>query len=220
MHSGLKLITGPSLEPLTQAQAENFLKVESGSDDADLITALIIAARRSVESYTGRIMISQAWEYWLDRFPCSPAANQWWDGVREGPLSLIMESARSVQLPIGPLISLTQLSTFDIDDVETNFDSDNLVVDTISVPPRIALKNGQIWPVNLRAFNSVRVQFAAGYGTTAASVPGDLVHAVRLLISHFYEHRELIEADQSSSTLPMPWSVQQLLEPYKVLRII
>src|SRR5690606_23947827 len=64
--------TDPASEPLTLEEAKAHLKVEVAADDA-YITALITAARMTLEEWTGRAFIEQVWEARLDAFPCGDA---------------------------------------------------------------------------------------------------------------------------------------------------
>jgi hypothetical protein len=63
----LQLNTPPAQEPVTLAQAKAWLRVESGTDEDDLIAALIAAARARAEWHTGRAFVTQGWTLWLDR---------------------------------------------------------------------------------------------------------------------------------------------------------
>jgi uncharacterized phiE125 gp8 family phage protein len=55
----------------------------------------------------------------------------------------------------------------------------------------------------------VLIRFPAGYSTAAASVPEPLVHAVKCLAAHLYEHR----GDEGDA---MPEVVKLLLEDYVI----
>ena len=66
----LTLIAAPILEPMTLAEAKLHLRVD-GTDEDDLITALIVAARRRAEHLLTRALITQTWELTLDEFPAA-----------------------------------------------------------------------------------------------------------------------------------------------------
>ena len=62
------LLTGPAVEPLTLAEAKEYLRVDTGDDD-DVITALIAGARVHVEAQTRRALITQSWRLVRDGWP-------------------------------------------------------------------------------------------------------------------------------------------------------
>ena len=81
MSQGSSIITGPSEEPITLAEAKLHLRVEHNADDS-LITALISTARQAAESRTHRALISRQFRLTLEN---------WQD---------------SIELPNPPLISV------------------------------------------------------------------------------------------------------------------
>lgn len=218
MRIGLSLKTDAAVEPLTLAEAKVYLRVDTSdtTDDA-LISSLIIAARKAVENFTGRRLINQTWNFWLDRFPGerSPRPrDQWWDGTREGSIASLYGYGAAVQLPLAPLVSITSITTYDTTDLSTAMDLTTTVTDSASVPGRVFMKFGQIWPVNLRGISSVNIEFVTGYGATSAAVPADLNQAVRLLLSNYYENRDVLSESRVGS---LPLSVESILNPYKVM---
>lgn len=216
MKSGLILITPPATEPVTLTDAKTFLKIDTTDDDT-LVSACITGARRFVEEQTKRALITQTWEYWLDGIPESKyQGGKWWDGVRQASLAEIMSGGREIEIPRAPFQSLVYLQTYDISDAMSVFDSTLLISDTAGTPGRIALKYGQIWPVNLRLTNSVQIRFKAGYSDDTSLVPPDLIAAVKIMIGHFYEKREPTEAGRA---VDLPLSVDAILNPYRVLRL-
>ena len=60
--SALRLVTPPSSEPLTLAQAKSFLRIEHTADD-DAITRAISAARYFAEQYLRLALLPQTWDY-------------------------------------------------------------------------------------------------------------------------------------------------------------
>jgi uncharacterized phiE125 gp8 family phage protein len=93
--------------------------------------------------------------------------------------------------------------------------SSDYVVSTFDEPGRIALANGKSWPSTLEQINAVRVDYTAGYGATADTVPEAIKQAMRMLVSHWYENRE---ATVSAATLPreMDFAVRETLRPFTV----
>lgn len=218
MSTSLKLITPPAAEPISLTDAKSFLKVDTTDDDT-FITAIIKSARRHAESYTKRKLITQVWEYWLDEFPggIGGGNTRWWDGVVERPLSYLAGWGREVVLPLPPFQTLNFLNTYDLSDNLSAFDTTKLIIDTPTEGlGRIALKFGQIWPVPIRLTNSVQINFTVGYGTDSSLIPEDIMEAMRIMIGHFYEKRQPTE---SGRALDLPLSVDDLLQPWRVLRL-
>lgn len=216
---GLFLVTGPTVEPITLDDAKNFLRIDaSDTSDDTLITALIKAARSLVEAHTNRALLTQTWDYWMDSFPPSQHGQRagWWDGVREGALSSIVEAQGTIRLPKAPLQTVNSITYYDTTDTAQTTDLSTLVIQSEIEPAAIFPKIGQIWPVSLRGRQAVKVRFIAGYGDNATSLPGDIIQAVRILVAHFYENRGVMV---ESRLAEMPFSVQALLLPYRMMRL-
>ena len=108
------LLTGPSLEPVTLAEMKLWLKID-GSEDDNVINALIVSARLSVEAVTKRILITQSWRVVLD---------EW----RQGGL---------IRLPTGPLQSVTAARVYDAAGAATSVPVSTFLVDNSSRSPRL-----------------------------------------------------------------------------------
>lgn len=169
MIGSFTLVTAPAAEPITTAEAKEQVR-QDGTDEDTYIDTLIVAARRWVERTSGRALINQTWDYSLDRFPQSAF----------------------IEIPKFPLSSVTSITYYD-DDLSTStvFASSKYQVDTARTPGRIALKDGETWPVDsLRLSSGVVIRFVAGYGAAGSSVPEDLRHVIKLLVAQMYTHRE------------------------------
>jgi hypothetical protein len=212
-HSGLILTSPPSIEPLTLAEAKAFLRVDTTDDDS-LITSLIVAARQFCENYTKRAFITRTYDLWLDQAPNSNS--EWWDGVRDGALSCLYSMPSKISLPMPPFKSLTSITTYDLSDASSSFDITNLISDTASVPGRIILKYGQIWPSNLRYAQCMDIRYTAGYGDAASDVPNALIQAIKIMTAHMYENRTPFDLGRAAE---VPLSIESLLTPYRVLSI-
>ena len=68
---GLQLVTPPAAEPVSLSEAKEHSRI-TGTDEDDLITTFIEAAREYCEEYQNRAYITQTWDLSLDEFPDSP----------------------------------------------------------------------------------------------------------------------------------------------------
>lgn len=190
MSYGIKVITAPTTEPVTLAEAKLHLKIETAdtADDA-LVTNLIKAAREMVEDYTRSRLMTGTYELYLDEFP----------------------NSSKIDLDVYPIQTLTSVKYLNSDGVETPLSTDAYSADLVSKPCRIFLKWAQIWPVAQFIPNAVYIRYVAGY-TTAANVPAAIKAAMLLIIGHLYEHREDVQKFQYSE---LPNSSKYLLNPYR-----
>lgn len=164
-HTALKIVAAPSVEPFDLGDAKRLLRIVSDDEDDD-VKAFVRAARAQVERDTGRALLTQTWDLFLDDGPTSG-----W-----------------VTVPRPPLQSVTVNST-DTLGAESVWSASNYVVDTASEPGRIGLIDGGNWPSGLRTFQPMRVRFVAGW-TTPELIPADLRAAVGLLVGWFAENRQ------------------------------
>lgn len=192
---GYSLITAPAIEPVTTAEAKAHLRVDIADDDT-LIDNLVKAAREQAESFTGRALLTQTWEYALDGFPAE----------------------NHIDLPKPPLQSVTSVTYYDTDGAAHTFAATSYYVDKSMEPGRLVLDYGETWPSEtLRpSSGAVVIKFKAGYGDAATTVPQSIRQAILLLVGHWYEAREAIIVGTISTELPM--TVKYLLWPSRMLR--
>lgn len=172
--------------PVSLADMKLHLKSETAeTDDDTLITTLISAATANCEEFQHRSYITQTRILYYDEFP-------------------LMFS-----VPYPPLISVTTIVYVDTDGEDVELDSGEYRVDTGNQPGRITEAYNSSWPATRAVTNAVILTYSAGYGT-AADVPDTVKAAIKLLVGHWYEHRE------SVSDIPvqvLPQAVEALLWP-------
>jgi hypothetical protein len=212
-----ELTTPPVKLPITLAEVRNELKIDSDNvvDDA-LLFGLIRTATQTCEDFTRRSLITQTWTLWMDRFSAMP--EPWWDGVRQGALSEITGCRRWIEVGKAPIQSVTHIKTYDDTDTAATMSTSDYMVDTVSKPARIALRNGKTWPATvLRPVNGIEIQFIAGHGDNESSVPQALRQGILKLCVHLYENREQVNIGNIVNVIP--YGVEALWGPYKVISL-
>src|SRR5437868_15108325 len=115
------LLSGPAVEPITLAQAKQFIRVEHNDDD-DVIAALIAGSRIHVETQTRRALITQSWRLVRDVWPelgCVPV------------------------LPV-PLRTLDAARVYRSDGSTLAIDVAAFAVDKVAAPGRLAFTRGAL----------------------------------------------------------------------------
>ena len=190
----LRLVTGPTVEPVSLAEAKVHCRVDITDDDA-YITGLITAARSRLETIARPqlAMITQTWELLLDDWP-------WGDTVELRPY---------------PLQSVTSVKYTDSAGAETTYSAGNYLVDAYSEPGRLRLKTGSSWPsATLRELNGVAIRFVAGFGAAGTAVDMQLRQAILLLVAHWYEIREPV-LTTGAQAVSMPFTVDALMQHWR-----
>lgn len=205
------LISGPAEEPVSVAELRSYLRDPADADS--VLTRLIKAAREYVEEATGLIMVSQTRELTLDAWPGGGDGLGWWDGVQEG--ALIGRAPRYVELPRGPLISITSVKTYDTGNNAATWEAGNYFADTGNRPGRLALLDGAVWPVPTRAASGIVIRYVAGHAN-AAAVPNALCMAILQIAAHWYENRELASLDAVNK---VPMQAGRILSKFRVAKL-
>lgn len=182
-------IDGPTVEPLTLAQAKRHLKEDlvDADNDAD-ITDLIKTAREDAEGRLQRTLVRTTWRLTLDAFPSA------------------------IELLMPRVMDVVSVKYIDPSGVQQTLDPADYVVDTASEPGFVVPAYGRAWPSTRRQINAVVVEYRAGYGIDAASIPRPIVAWVKLALADLYKVRG---RSAEKPVLPQNF-VDSLLDPYKI----
>ena len=184
----LSQIVPPAVEPITYSEALAHCRIGAGEDPDQVVPGFIAAARAFVETYTRRKLITQTWQLRRDVFE------------------------RIMVLPIGPIASISQVTYLDPDGVRQTLPPEEYRLIDVPRGKAVTPAYGVSWPSYRRDHGAIEIDIVAGYGSTGADVPDDLLQPMRLLISHFSEHREAVE--EGSPSAAITFGVHDMLAPY------
>jgi uncharacterized phiE125 gp8 family phage protein len=161
-----KVTSQPAVEPVTLAEAKNWLKVIGTTDDS-LITMLIESTRQTLEDRLDLKFITQTVVQKIDKWPAH--------SVEFNLETYPVQSVTSIEYKTG-----TGTATFS---------TDQYTADTTRQPARIYLNEGATWPTLKAEQEAVSITFVAGYGDTADDVPVKLKQLLLHLLAYAYENR-------------------------------
>jgi uncharacterized phiE125 gp8 family phage protein len=130
------------------------------------LTALITAARETLEETLSRSLLTQTWVLRLSRFPA-------WE----------------IPLPRPPLVSVTSITYLDSNGVSQTVDPARYTVDPYAYVGRVVPAYGLYWPATRPVPNAVTVTYVAGW-TTRGAVPQMIRRAILMVVGSLYENRE------------------------------
>lgn len=191
----LKRLSGPASEPVSLGEAKLYLRVEADAEDA-LLGLLIGSARELFERETGCVLISQEWEWTLDAWP-EPGAN----------------ARRALIFPLQPLAGIAEITVKDGEGGEIDVPGTDYIEDLAA--GRITEAEPGRWPRPGIAAAGLRIDFTAGFGASAASVPADIRAVLLAMIGEAYEARALTEGDFAG----IAPRLSALLAPYRKVRL-
>lgn len=191
----LNRTVAPAVEPLSLAEAKEWVRVDSddASQDATL-NALIASARERFEDITRRALITQTWVMKFDRFPGLIAVTPdfpGWEYLRLGADG----DPRVIRLARPPLIAVSSITYMDTAGATQTLDPASYLVDASSQLARVFPAYGTYWPVTRPQGAAVTITYTAGYGASATSVPASIKDRLKAWIGHCFAMREKQDDD-------------------------
>jgi hypothetical protein len=198
----VSIITAPASFGVTAADMEAFLTLASGQDTA-LLEAFIEASYDAIRQYLRRSVITETLELRMDGFPGYNDARElaMGPGMHLSSHPWVTNGGGSViDLPFGPVASITSIKTYDRDNAESTFSATYYRADA----SRVFLNDGATWPVNLRSRDAVAIRYVSG----DAAPPAAIIQAIKQHVAAMYECREGCD---------MPAACKAILSPYRRL---
>lgn len=176
--------------PVTVDEAKEHLRVVH-TDDDQYIETLLSAATKWAEDFQCRTYVSRSHTEYLDEWP------------------------KVIEPVYSPLVSVTSIKYYDTDGVQQTLSNTLYRVDTNTEPGRITEAYNESWPDIRLITNTIEIVYIAGYGT-AEAVPDDVKVAIKMIVGHLYEHREMV----SEVKLDMvPFSAKELLWTDRLVKL-
>ena len=185
----LRLVTA-SDALLSLEDAKEHLRVDFDDEDA-YIASLVAAAQDLIDGpdgMVGKAIASQTWRYGIKR-----------------PLA-------RVHLPVVPVQSVTSMAYYDEANTEQALDLSDFTFLASEDVAYIEPKSGVSWPAMYDRADALNITFLAGFGAVS-DAPQALVHALKLMIYHWYENRQDVEATQMHH---IPLGAQALINRYRI----
>jgi len=185
---GNRLTTAPTTWPLTLAQAKKQCNVPHADDDdyldstSQATPGLIQVATQFLERRWSIALLEQTWTLTLPSW------------TKHRHYRSATKTYNRIAIPVVPLMSVTSVKYYDVDNAQQTLATANYDVDTTSRPGTISLAYGYVWPTIYDRPDAVEIIYKAGFSTVAAmnaDMPG-VTHAIRLLIAHWYRNREAV----------------------------
>ena len=169
---------------MLRSEIKHHLRVDASNiDDDGYIDSLTAAATAQLEHDADISIMPQTWQLRLDTFPSGNEV---------------------ITLDRPPVTSVTSVVYYDSDDDSQTLASSNYSVDTSTSPGRIKLTLNNTWPTTRsQRPAAVLVTFVAGFST----VPTAAAHAIKILVSHWYEHRESVVFGQTLHVVQAYWGL-------------
>ena len=161
-----KLVTAPSVEPVSVSELKSQLRITTTSQDT-MLGVILNAARQYVEDYLRFSLITATWELYLDSFP------------KSGDCIWIQKS------PVTDIVTLTYTDTAGAN--QTLTEGTDFTADYNSYPCRVYEAYSKTWPGTRTIKNAVTINFKAGYAD-AAHVPEKYKIPILMLASSLYEN--------------------------------
>ena len=182
------LITPPTQEPISVADAVGFLRSSGSAEESALIAAFISAARETVENFTGRSLLTTGWKV---------VADGW--------------SGNAFTLDRTPLVSVSAVKYYaEGATTLTTLDTSAYALITTTQPGQVLFMDEP--PALAERPDAVQIDFTAG-AASPDLIPPTLIHAVRLLAQNYYDNRAAFAA---SSVNEIPLGLRHLLESQRV----
>jgi len=188
------LLSGPALEPVSLDDAKAWARLDSNDED-QLLSALIVSARMTLEAYTRRFFVTQSWRMRLDAWPAQTLRRQ------------------TLAVPFAPFRSVSAIRIFDSAGVAQTLPGASYRASATRDAGRIVFLDAPAEPG--RPCDAIEIDVVVGYGDGAADTPEPLRRAILALVAQWHENR----GDAGDAGASLPTLVLALAKPFRRERL-
>lgn len=207
-----ELITAPEVELLTIDEAKEHLRYRASGKD-DEITRMVKAMRQSIERYLKRALITQEHKVYYD---------QWCNELKIpfGNLQLRAAVAADPDAEPTPIVGVEKrplIKYYDVTGTQQELDETTYYwVDNKTDPARIIQKYDACYPeLQYGRPNAIEIRFLCGYGDDPESVPEDIIHALKVMLTNYFENPGSFVIGRETVS-EIPGHVRNLLHDYRL----
>jgi len=189
-YASLRVVTPPAIEPVSLSLFKRHARIDHDSEDDLCELVYVPTARRNVENYLGRALITQTLSWYIadttpgPSWPVYPMQELLVLPMVVGPLRYGHKPIEIVRSPVQSVVSVTVTNWYDDTSTLLVLGQDYFV-DLQSDPARIRFEPSAV----VHTTDGVAITFIAGYGDTPAAVPSTIIAAILLTATALYEHR-------------------------------
>lgn len=181
----VNIITPAADWPVSLDEVKDVLSLQNTADD-NLLSAFIEAATDAARQYMRRAIVTETLELRMDGFPGyqDDAALKLGPGVHVVHYPSLVSGGGEVDLPFGPVASVTSITTYGRDNAAAVL----AAADYTLGQDKVYLDEGASWPSDLRRRDAVFIRYVAGQAI--ADVPASIKQGIKQHVAAMYECRE------------------------------
>jgi uncharacterized phiE125 gp8 family phage protein len=179
-------------EPVTLEQVRQHLRVDEDQETYDYLSQLNRTAREWVENRTWLGLVVQDWNLYAPTF-----------------------DPQGIELAPSPVTEVLSVQYYDLSGDLQTLPAGDYWLDIVSEPARITPRD--TWPETEQG-NPAAVRILYRSGLTDTQVPQQLKHAIKILCSHWYEHREEVVVGTIVARVPL--AAQSLCDTVALRRFL
>lgn len=208
-----KLSIKPTQHAITRSQAKAQLRIKSDEVSEDkIIDIIILVATRVIEKMARRQFVTATYIKSLDEFQDDRNIKHPEDNLHHHHHNGDHNNIIILEHP--PLQELVSIDYIDVDGNQQSVDLNDVQVDTFKEPGRIAPAFGKSWPAARKQFSSVLITYKAGFGDDASFIPDDIRGALLILISHYFDNRDLVLTTNDVEQIEFPTGLSTIIDQF------
>lgn len=188
-----KLIQPPALEPVSLAEARQWLR-DDGFEEDQLIQTLIVSARMTIEAYTRRFLVEQKWRLSLDHWPVT------------------VSTENKMDIPFTPCRAIERIRIYENANTSRLLDAASFRLSGTLDEARVVFLTQP--PVPRLMSEGIEIDIVVGYGIQPSDAPAPLRRAILMLVAAWRETRG------DSPALTLPETILRLAAPFRRERLI